>query len=325
MLAGSTGAALVRVKRCAVYGSMGRLNAGLELLTGFEKEDLPERVWSVMLDTRVGLLVGLGRLEEARRLLEKLQIRPDEGGGIAGEFRRAELNILFGELDEAQARLGEVITRLATLEENGAGQAAARTLLAEVALLQGRDEEALALYDQVAESHSSAGRASASLRAEVGRVRVMVELGIQPLMNMLDRAVEFGESRCLTSFLITVLNARGMAWSMLDEELAARDFRRSAQLADEASMVLSAAAARYQYAKRLIRPGDRLEVLRAAKPHGAMSRPLRANLMLVEALLLVDSDPQESGRLARNSLTMLREMGMRKRIAVAKALVRSLD
>lgn len=308
----------------AVLGDVGHLEAGEDLLESVAAEQAGRRLPASFVDTRVGLLIQLGRKEAARVLLANLE--PADGDEHrARAFRQAQLHALDGALHRARRVWRGLLADLRAEGDDAAGRAVSALGLAEVELLRGEDREALDLFEVATVAARAAGRESLCWQAEAGRVRAMVALGIEPLPGLLDRGLEWAGDRDLRPLEARLRMARAMACAGRHPDAAADDLQVAMDLAMQTGQPLLVGRAAFERAVRL--PGtdaERQTLLETAAMAVVSHVPLAARVALARARLLARFDPGQARAVARACLPGLERMGLSRELLAARHLVRQL-
>jgi len=316
---------LVRVKLAGVLADVGELSRAeatcRRVIAGAERL----AIRAMAIDTAVGILEARGLKEEARDLVAQLPSGEEPRHAAARWFREGQLHRMDGHLADAAHAMGQVIAALEDVPEAGAGLAAARSELAEVALLRGDHREAIAFYTTAVGEQRASGRRSLALRADAGRVRAMVEAGVQPLGHDLDDGVPWAQERALVVLVTDLRIARGMYRAGRDPARAAADLDEAARVADEHEMPLRAGRARLERATRVpASPGLRRALLdRALRDLGASAvMAARAALALAEAWR--ETDPSRACRYAVQASARFSAMGLEASARAARDLLHEL-
>lgn len=318
-----TAAAATAPGLAASLADVGATELAEDLLESIACEQVPGSVPATFLDTRVGLLIALGRKEAARLQLHALR-SVGRMAGAAPRFREAQLQVLDGDLSKARGSWRRLVVELHR-QEQSAGLAAGLASLAEVELLLGAEREAMARFQASAEAWREAGRPAPAWASEAGRVRAMVALGVHPLPGMLDEALQFAQERELVPLGIGLRIARGIALAERDHDRADEDLSIAMEDAMSAGLPVLVGTAAYERAVRL--SFDQVEqkhLLDTAAMALVSHVPLAARVALARARLLARFDPVQSRAVARACLPLLDRMGMSRDALAARALVRQL-
>lgn len=321
---GGEAAELTAPVLAGVLGDLGEAEAAEDLLESVAAEHGSRTPAPTFIDTRLGLLLQLGRKEAARVLLASLE----DGAGparLAWRMRTAQLQTIDGELARARTGWRRLGVELGRDELTAPGVPAALIGLAEVLVLLGEEREALEHFQVAAEGAREVGRHSLAWRAEAGRVRAMVDLGVQPMPGMLDAGVAFAEGRGLRPLEASLRLARGLSTVEHAPERAEEDLSLAMDLAMQAGLTVLVGRAAYARALRL--PGadpQRRHLLDTAAMAVVSHVPLAARVALARARLLARFDPLQARSVARACLPRLERMGMTRDLLAARALVRQL-
>lgn len=323
---GGSASAATAPKLAAVLGSLGAAERGEDLLETTAAEQSPRAVPAVFTDTRIGLLIALGRKEAARVLLGSLAVATDEGAVLAARFRTAQLLCLDGELARSRNAYRRLVVSLHRESGAEAGLGAALSGLAEVELLLGDDRDALGHFDAAESAFAEAGRDALQWGAQQGRVRAMVALGVQPLPALLDVGITFANERGLMPLDAGLRLARGIARADVDPDSAAADMTEAMDDAMGAGLPVLVGRAAFARAVRLpCADQERQTLLETAAMALVSHVPLAARVALARARHLARFDPVQARFVARACLPRLEAMGMSRDALAARNLLRLLE
>ncbi|MFT7518196.1 MAG: tetratricopeptide (TPR) repeat protein [Kiritimatiellia bacterium] len=278
-----------------------------------------------VLDTRIALLVSLGRKEAARVLFQVLQESAEPAAGLASRYRRAQLDMLDGRLGRASGTWKRMLGSLDRDATTRAGLGGVYSGLAEVSLLRGQERDAMDLFDKAAGCHRRAGRQSLAYGAVAGRVRAMVALGVQPLPTLLDGAIEFAKERRLRPLQIGLVTSAALAVREVNPGRADELLAGAIELAMNIGLPLGVGRAVYHRAVYLpASDAQRLDQLDMAALALVSHAPLAAKVGLARARLLARGAPAKARLVARACIPQLERMGMTRELMVARALLRQL-
>lgn len=259
---------------------------------------------AMALDGQFSVELAVGTRSSLDTLLDQLE---DERSRA---FRGAQLDRLHGRLsvaDDALARLER------SMADNPAGLGGIRAERAELAALRGRAQDAADAWQASFDDHLSAGRTSLAWRAEAGRVRCLLEAGIQPFGERLSEGLAWAEGRGMRVLAIDLRIPLGSL---------RRDARMLAQTAQEArSLGMLRRSGRAILARAGLLAGPaRLAEAQAAADLLIDDAPwwLRARLLHAEALASVA--PSSGASAAARLITPLRAAGMEPELTRARAL-----
>jgi len=317
--------AVARVKLAGVLGEVGELRRAEAACRRVLEVGSAPLVRGLALDTLISMLQAMGRKEEARVALEELSSMAGGQLPIAAAFRQSQLHRLDGRLEEAEGSLAVVFEALHDRPEALAGFAAARGELAEVALLRGKHADAIALFEEASEGQRSSGRASLDLRARAGRIRAMVEAGIQPLPGSLDEGIALAVARGMAVLEVDLRIARGMERSTSDTAGAARDLDRAMGEADRIGALIRAGRARLERATRVPAScAHRVELLAHAAEQLAGAIPWETRVLLGTAGAIAVVDLSLARAYAATAIARFAAMGMEFDRRKAQALLAEL-
>jgi len=307
----------------AVLADLGAAEPAEDLLESVAAEQLPGAAPASLHDTRVGLLIALGRKESARVHLQALQGQSG-AAELAVRFREAELSTHDGNLARARVayrRLAVAVHRAG----QPAGVGAALAGLAEVELLLGSERESLDRASAAAEAWTEASRRAPSWAAQAIGVRAMVALGVHPLPGMLDEGIAFAEDRGLIPLSAGLRVARGVALAEHAPESARVDLHRAMADAMSAGLPILVGQAAFELAVRVSRSETEQQSLLETASMALVSHvPLAARVALARARLLARFDACQARSVARSCVPLLDRMGMARDLVAARALVRHL-
>lgn len=260
---------LVRLSGC--YTELGRGSAALELLDQARQLTQPGTPLRVLVvDAIFGTLLGWGPVSALPPLLEELA-----PSSWSSALRGAQLDRLCARFDDADAKLGVLEAELA---DAGAevGLGGVRGERAELAALRGDAATSADVWLAARDSHQAGGRAGLMWRAEAGRVRCLVQAGLEPFPNRLEEGLAWADSRQLSTLKIDLGLALGIARG--DGVLLAHIRDR----ADELGLVRRAGRAELARCEGLAGPAalaplqDVLARLEGDRPHQLRARTLHA-------------------------------------------------
>ena len=305
---------------------LGDAEAAEDLLESIAAEAGTIELDAVFVDTRISALLTLGRKEAARVLLASLEERRLEGPeGIAVRARSAQLLALDGELVRARQEWRKLGSGKHALSGDPILRATVLGGLAEVDLLLGEERRALDQFEEASECWREAGRESLAWRAEAGRIRAMVALGVTPFPGLLTTGLEYAREHRLRPLEIGLLLARGLALVSSDAHDAEEDLTEAMELAMMSGLPVLVGRAAFARAGRLpIDDEQRQHLLDTAAMASVSHVPLAARVALARARLLARFDPVQARRVARACLPRLEHMHMRREVLAARALVRQL-
>jgi tetratricopeptide (TPR) repeat protein len=235
--------AVLQVHLAGVCAELGAADEALERLER-ALDAAPPPLRAAVLDTRIGLVLGHRRKEEARPLVAELL----SGAGAvasAGRFRQGQLARLDGDLALARRLQHQVIDALGSQPDAGAGVAAARMELAELDLLDGRAVSAVAAGEAARREHEAAGRRGLAWRAEAARARAAVEAGLAVFPGPLRQGIAFATDRGLPMLLLELQLAVGTVLAASDPVVAREFLVAALRSADQHQAPLSAGRARW--------------------------------------------------------------------------------
>ena len=315
--------ASARVKLAAVLGELGQSEVSARLCEAALGGDPDPTTRAIALDTWVDSLIGLGRREEARVRLDELGRVAVGGLGIARLFREAQLARLFGRLDDATAALGEALTTLGDAPGAQIGVAAAEAELAEVAALRGDLAEALELYDGAMRKFQALGRPSLGWRAEAGRVRAAIDVGLRPLTTLLDEGVAYAEGRGLLVLELDLRLARAVGTRAgRDGAAPVADLVRAIEIASRGGLLHRRGRARIELARHRRDQAPTLTAQAEADLVG--HEPWSARARLARAHAVREFEPRVARDLALAALVRFEAMDMARDAEDANALAQEL-
>lgn len=318
-----TAAAVTASQLAAVLGDLGAAEPAEDLLESIAAEQRPGAALATLHDTRVGLLIALGRKESARVHLQALQ-GSGESADLAVRFRQAELLAHDGDLARARAAFRRLVVSLHRAEQP-AGVGAALAGLAEVELLLGAEREAIARARAAVESWTEASRRAPTWAAEAVAVRAMVAIGVHPIPALLDEGIAFAEDRGLIPLSAMLRIARGVALAEHAPDCARSDLRRAMADAMGAGLPVLVGQAAFELAARVSRSETEQQSLLETASMALVSHvPLAARVALARARLLARFDASQARSVARSCVPLLDRMGMARDLVAARALVRHL-
>lgn len=319
-------AALATIPHLAgVLLDRGQPEAAEELFEGAVAEVAARSESPTFLDTRIGVLLALGRKEAARVLLASLSTRKEPDAVLAAKVRETQIRALDGELSRARGAWRRMVVTLYNDPATRAGAGAALAGLAEVELLLGETRSALERFEESARAWREVGRRSLAWQAEARRVGAMVTIGVQPMPGMLDSAFAFAEDRGMKPLLARLHLARGVGQAGNDPDRAEEDLAVATELAMQMGLPLLVGRTAYERAMRL--PGSdqqRLNLLDTAAMALVSHVPLAARVALARARLLAGFDPAQARSVARTCLPHLEAMNMSRDATAARSLLRHL-
>ena len=170
----------------AVMLDAGQADVAMDLVAGVEGGEPAGQ--ALLLDTRLGLSIALGRVDEARADLEALDALNLPAAGIARVFRQAQLDRLDGLLERADQGFAAVATALFGMERAAGPAAAAMAERGELALLVatlggGSAADALPHLLGAAAGWKAAARAGPAQRAQAWVLRARAEAGEEVLAS----------------------------------------------------------------------------------------------------------------------------------------------
>jgi hypothetical protein len=320
-----TAAARTAPGLAAALGDLGAAEEAEELMEALAAEQGARPLPAPWLDTRIGLLVALGRKEGARVHAAALDRDGSPEAKLAQRFRAAQFQVLDGDLTKARSAWRKLAASLQAEDGAQAGVAAALDALAEVAMLQGEEREALDHFAAAAAAARSAGRAALAWGAEAGQVEAQVALGVQPLSARLDEGVAWAEDRSMMPLASRLRMARGLARVEREPGRAEEDLAAASDMAMASNLPLLVGRAALTRALRLpVRDEERRNLLDTASIALVSHVPLAARAALARARHLARTDPAQARTVARTCLPRLEAMGMGRDILAARALVRQL-
>ncbi|TVQ94127.1 MAG: hypothetical protein EA397_03185 [Deltaproteobacteria bacterium] len=318
-----TAAAATAPKLAAVLADLGLAELADDLLESISTEQLPGSMPAAFLDTRIGILISLGRKEAARIQLQALS-STGPSGLLAADYRRTLLYLLDGDLARARQCSRK---QLSALQRDGdpAAVASGLMVLAQCELYLGAEREALARYQAAANAWREAGREALAWHAEAGAVRATLALGVHPLPGLLDAGITFAKERDLVVLGIRLRIARGIALAEHAPGRAYLDLQQAMEDAMAAGLPLLVGQAAYERAVRL-EPSEteQQHLLDTASMALVSHVPLAARVALARARLLARFDPAQARSVARACVPLLERMGMSRDLVAAKVLVRHL-
>lgn len=234
--------AVLHLQLAGVCGELGAAEEGLAHLDRAAAA-APEGLRGPILDTRLGLVLGHRRKEEARPLARALA---EEGGAaaVAARFRQGQLARLDGDLPAARAHQREVLARLADQPGAEAGVGAARMELAECDLLDGDAVAAVRSLEVARREHEAAGRRGLALRAEAARVRAAAEAGLAVFPGPIREGLAYAEERGLVLLSIELRLAAAAALAGGDPAQARSFAEAAVTVADGCGARISAGRGR---------------------------------------------------------------------------------
>jgi len=313
---------VARVKLAGVLGEIGEIRRAEAACRRVLQVASSRPIRGLALDTLISMLQATGRKEDARSALAELSSMNEGQLPVAAAFRQGQLHRLDGRLEEAEGSLAAVFERLRDQPGALAGCAAARGELAEVALLRGNHADAIALFGEASKGQRSSGRVSLGLRAQAGRIRAMVEAGIQPMPGLLDEGIALAQTRGMAVLEVDLRIARGMERCSSDAAGAAQDLDRAAGEADRLGLVIRAGRARLERATRLPAARElRLELLQRAREQLAGAAPWEARALLGTARAIADLEAELARQYAVTATARFATMGMEGDRQAAQALL----
>lgn len=315
--------ASARVKLAAVLGELGQSEVATRLCEAALGGTSDPTTRAIALDTWVDALLALGRREEARVRLDELGRVAVGGLGIAKLFREAQIARLFGRLDDATAALGEALTTLGETPGGAIGVAAAESELAEVAALRGDLAEALDLYDSATRKFQVLGRFSLGWRAEAGRVRAAVDVGLRPLTTILDEGIAYAEARGLLVLELDLRLARAVGTRAgRDGTAPAADLVRAIELATRGGLLHRRGRARIELARHRRDQAPTLTAQAEADLVG--HEPWVARARIARAHAVREFEPRLARDLALSATARFEAMEMARDAEDAAALAQEL-
>lgn len=316
-------AAATAPKLGAVLADLGLAELADDLMESIAAEQLPGAMPAAYLDTRIGLLLALGRKEAARIQIQALGAT-GPAGAVAAEYRRTTLFLLDGDLAQARQRSRRQLSAFQR-DADPAAMASALMVLAQCELYLGAERESLARFQAAARAWRDAGRTALAWQAEAGAVRATLALGVHPLPGLLDPGISFAEERRLVPLGIRLRIARGIALAEHAPDLAHADLQRAMEDAMAAGLPLLVGQAAYERAVRL-EPAEleQQNLLDTASMALVSHVPLAARVALARARLLARFDPAQARSVARACVPLLERMGMSRDLGTARVLVRHL-
>jgi tetratricopeptide (TPR) repeat protein len=245
-------AAMAAIKLAGTLSELGELAPALQLLEQV-REAGPDNgpVAAMVLDEQINALLGLGRRDDARKLLPRLANAARGPLAVATAFREAQIARMDGRFSEAERALTVVIGQLTGQPQALSGVAAAQAELAEIAAMRGEHAAALSLYDDALAQFQKVGRKALVWRADAGRVRVAVEANLAPWVRGLDAGIAFAEDRGMASLETDLRIARGVGSAAADRAAAGADLERAIRLSTEMGSPHRRGRARLELFKRV--------------------------------------------------------------------------
>lgn len=315
-------AALCRLKLAGVLGELGESETAARLAEDAAAALPSGPLHALALDTCIEAAHAIGDRPRGRRWHELLRthvasLPPEVALAMAVGFRDGQGARLDGDLVEASANFATVIGAAEAIDDAGPAAAAAEAELAEIALLRGEYADALAMWDQAVTQFSAVGRRGLDARAEAGRVRAQIEVGVQPMLHALDDALVFAEQRQMVVLEADLRIARGMGRAATDPAGSRLDFERAISIADRLGHAWRAGRARLERVRRHPGPDDIAELERA-EADLAGNEPYRWRCAALRAIRLAGP---EGKALAMTALARFEAMDMEPDAANLRARV----
>lgn len=322
--AGETAAgSSARVKLAAVMGELAQSEVATRLCEAALGGTSDASTRAIALDTWVDALLALGRREEARVRLDELGRVAVGGLATAKLFREAQVARLYGRLDDATTALSAALTALGEAPGALVGVAAAEAELAEVAALRGDLADALQLYDGAMHKFQSLGRFSLGWRAEAGRVRAAVDVGLRPLTSLLDEGVLYAEGRGLIVLELDLRLARAVGTREgRDGTAPVADLTRAIELASRGGLLHRRGRARIELARHRREHAPTLTAQAEADLVG--HEPWAARARLARAHAVREFEPALARDLALSAFARFEAMDMARDADDANALSQEL-
>ncbi|MDP6933220.1 MAG: hypothetical protein QGG40_09910 [Myxococcota bacterium] len=200
--------------RAALVGALvdlGRLDEASVLVEQALGVAAPPGERILLLDVGITLRVVRGEVRRASLLVDELGQSSVPAAQLAFRFRRAVLDRLSGQSEQAQRGYLWVLQRLEGVPGAEGLRASVREGLAELALSGGRGEVALEVFGAAAREWSRAGRGSSVARVLAGTVRARLVIGACPPPALLDAPLGIAEEGSLALLRVEILVARGLS------------------------------------------------------------------------------------------------------------------
>ena len=267
----------VRMTGCMV--ELGNGLGAIEVLDRMRAEATEPELKVLIADACFGTRLGFGPLKTAELDALLADLEPN---AWAHAFRSAQKLRLEGKLNEADDLLADLEMDLEEIAGAGAGRGGVQAERGEIAALQGDPEATAHDWARASEEHRDAGRFSLMWRAEAGRIRTLIDAGLDPLpgpAGTLEDGLRWAAERKLVSLAIDL----GLAWG-----IASRDRVRLEQVREQALQFgLFRKAGRAELARAGLLAGlARMEPLKEAERHlqGDVPYTLRVRTLRAETL-----------------------------------------
>jgi hypothetical protein len=267
----------VRMTGCMV--EMGNGLGAIEVLDRMLAETEAPELKVLVADACFGTRLGYGPLKQDALEALLAEIEPN---AWAHAFRSAQMLRLAGKLNAADDLLADLEMDLEDVAGAGAGRGGVQAERGEIAALQGDPEGTAAEWARAAEAHRAAGRLSLMWRAEAGRIRSLVDAGLEPLPGPAGSLLD-GLSWAAERKMVTLAIDLGLALG-----IASRDRVRLEQVREQALQFgLFRKAGRAELARAALLEGlARMEPLKEAERHlqGDLPYTLRVRTLRAETL-----------------------------------------
>ncbi len=267
----------VRMTGCMV--ELGNGLGAIDVLDRMRAEAGEPELKVLIADACFGTRLGYGPLKPD--VLDAL-LADLEPNAWAHAFRSAQKLRLSGALNQADDLLADLEMDLEEIAGAGAGRGGVQAERGEIAALQGDPESTAHDWARSSEEHREAGRFSLMWRAEAGRIRSLVDAGLEPLPGPAG-SLEAGLSWAAERKMVTLAIDLGLAHG-----IATRDRVRLEQVREQALQFgLFRKAGRAELARAGLLEGlARMEPLKEAERHlqGDVPYVLRVRTLRAETL-----------------------------------------
>ena len=200
----------------------------------------------VVADTLAGVLLSRGDLLGLANLVEQLEAEARGGAVLAARFRRAQLQRMQGQLDDAAEGFIQIHQVLADHPQAAAAAGGALCELADICLIKGEFDECFAFLGGAAGHFQESRRRAALFQLEAERAMAVLTSGATFLPGLLDGPVDYAGSRGLVLLEARTRLARGLCRVAGGSDAAWADLDAAVLLAETAGAPILAGRARLE-------------------------------------------------------------------------------